>query len=94
MMFVKCYTSEKDKKLLRLQKLSFQCRSHHWQSRFALIAGRRKVLGSISGCTCRPSFRSFLRNSSKYGIEFLRKSPVEGTLPTGPGPTNEQLTLI
>ena len=38
-------------------------------------------------------FRGFLRNSRKYGLGSLRKTPTEGTSPTGPGPTSEQLAL-
>ena len=30
----------------------------------------------------------------KYGLGSLRKTPTEGILPTGPGPTSGQLALI
>ena len=38
-------------------------------------------------------FGGFLRNSHKYGLGSLRKTPMAGTLPTGPGLTSGQLAL-
>ena len=58
-------------------------RPHQW-------LGRREVPGSILGRACRPS-RSvfsmvFFRNSRKYGLGSLRKTPMQGTPPIVPGP--------
>ena len=36
----------------------------------------------------------FLLNFRKYGLGSLRKTPAEGTPPTGPGATSGQLVLI
>ena len=36
----------------------------------------------------------FLRNSRKYGLGSLWKTPTDGTVPTSPGPTSGQLSLI
>ena len=38
-------------------------------------------------------FRSFLQNSRKYGLGFLKKTTTEGIPPTGPGSTCWQLAL-
>ena len=64
----------------------------------ALKIGRRQVPDSNPGRACRPSrsfgvFRGFLQNLRKYGLRSLRKTPTEGTIPVGPGPTSEQLAL-
>ena len=37
--------------------------------------------------------RGFLRNSHKYGLGSLRKTPTEGNPPIVPGPTSGQLDL-
>ena len=62
-----------------------------------LKIGRRELPGSNPGRACRPSlfgvFRGFLRNSRKYRLGFLRKTPTEGTPPIGPGSTSGQLAL-
>ena len=62
-----------------------------------LKTGRREVLGSTPGRACRPSdsefYMVFLRNSGKYGLGFLRKTPTEDMPFIGPGPTSGQLTL-
>ena len=59
--------------------------------------GRQEVPGSTPGRACRPKsfgvFRGFLRNLLKYGLQFRRKTPTEGTSPVDPGPTSEQLPL-
>ena len=49
-----------------------------------LKTGKREVPGSNPGRACRP--RGFLRNSRKYGLGSLRKTPTEGTPPIGLGP--------
>ena len=38
-------------------------------------------------------FRGFLRNSFKYRLGSLRKTPMESIPPTVPSPTSEQLDL-
>ena len=57
----------------------------------ALKTGRWEVQGSNPGRACRPSRFEFsvvfLRNSRKYGLESLRKTPTEDTAPTDPGLT-------
>ena len=40
------------------------------------------------------AIRGFLRNSLKYGLVFLSKTPTEGTPPTGPSLTSGQLALF
>ena len=37
--------------------------------------------------------RGFLRNSHKYGLGSLRKTPTEGTSHIDPGPISEQLAF-
>ena len=58
---------------------------HH--QRLRLKPGRREVLDSFPGPVCRPSRSEisvvFLRNSRKYGLGSLRKTPTEGTQPIG-----------
>ena len=51
---------------------------------------------SVPAHACRPNRSEFsvvfFRNSHKYGLGSLRKTLKEGTLPTGPGSTSEQLS--
>ena len=59
---------------------------------------RREIPGSIPDRACR-SIRSefsviFLWTSCKYSLGSLRKTLMEGSPPTGPGPTSGQLALI
>ena len=55
-----------------------------------LITGRREVPGSMSGRACRPSRSEFsvvfLRNSRKYGLGSLRKTPHGGHPAFSPRP--------
>ena len=64
----------------------------------ALKTGRGEVPGSIPGCTRVPKHLKFSAVSSETcvntGYDPLERSPTEGTLPTGPGPTSRQLALI
>ena len=63
--------------------------------RSKLVEGKCKV--QFPGPACRPSRSEFsvvfLRNSRKYGVRSLRKTPTEDTLSTRPGPTIGQLAL-
>ena len=57
----------------------WKCHSaYQWPSCSALNTGRRKMPGSISGHACLFKCSEFsllyLRNSSKYGLELLRKT--------------------
>ena len=56
---------------------------------FSLKSGRREVQGWIPIRACQPNCSEFSvffhRNSRKYGLGSLRKTPMEGTPPTGLG---------
>ena len=60
-------------------------------------AGRRKGPGSnpLSRLSTQPFgvFHCSLRNSLKYRLGSLRKTPTEGTSPTGSGPTSGRQSL-
>ena len=70
---------------------------HQWRSGIALKADRREGPCSIPCRACRPNHTKFsvgfLRNSRKYELRSLRKTPTEGTLPIGPSPRSGQLAL-
>ena len=63
---------------------------HQWRSGIALKADRREGPCSIPGRAFRPSHTEFsvgfLRNSRKYELRSLRKTPTEGTLLIGSCP--------
>ena len=63
----------------------------------ALKTSSREVPGSNPGRACRPSRSEFsavfLRNSRKYGLGSVRKTPTEGTPPIDPGPIIGQLAF-
>ena len=62
---------------------------------YLFYGSRTKI---VLGSACRPSRQQFsvvfLRNSRKYGLGSLRKTPTEGIPPTGPGLTCGQLALF
>ena len=57
-------------------------RPHQGRGGSALKTGRREVSGSVTGRSCQPKpfgvFRGFLRNSRKYGLGSLTKTPHGG----------------
>ena len=58
--------------------------------------GRWEVRGSILGLACRPSHLEFsvvFSETRVNGLGSLRKTPIKGIPPTGPGPTYGQLAL-
>ena len=58
--------------------------------------GRWEVRGSILGRACQPSFSEFSMVFSETrvnGLGSLRKTPMKGNPPIGPGPTYGQLAL-
>ena len=62
--------------------------SQNWKTGSARFKPRSRLSAHPFGV-----FRGFLRNSGKYGLGSLRKTPTEGTPPIGPGPTSGQLIL-
>ena len=79
-----------------MSKNHFNIGSRQWQSGNAQnwqIGGAR--FKPWSRLTTQPLgiFCDFLRNSRKYEVGSLRKTPTEGTPPKSPDPTSGQLTL-
>ena len=68
--------------------------SHQWRSSSALKTGKQEGQVQSSIMLVNIAIRSFLQNSSKHRLGSLRKTPTEGTPPTGPDLTSGQLTLI
>ena len=70
----------------RVFRIPFFYMPHQWTRGCTVKTGQQKALSSIPNRANRPNSsefsRVFLRNSPKCGLGSLRKTPMEGTLPS------------